>query len=897
MLISIISMPTITHRNDYRVPTHLIRDVKLDFDLDPDTTCVINTMQVRPNPQSPEKNAALFLDGEDLTLVSVQLNGKILKEPEYRQVPGGIEIEGVTEESTLVIVNSFSPSANTELSGIYVSGKNLMSQCESQGFRRITYFCDRPDVLAKYTVTITAPKSLYPVLLSNGNRVEERDLEDGRHFVQWVDPFPKPSYLFALVAGNLVCRQEDFVLQNGKTASLEIWVEPQNHEKTRHTLESLKKAIRWDEERWGLELDLEGFRIVATSDFNFGAMENKGLNIFNTRCALANPDVATDADYFRVESVVGHEYFHNWTGDRVTLRDWFQLSLKEGLTVFRDQEFSADMLGEASARAVQRIKDVRALRAAQFPEDAGPMAHPIRPESYLTINNFYTTTIYEKGAEVIRMLQTLLGRDTFKRGFDLYIQQNDGRAATLEAFLSAMEEASGRDLGQFCRWFSQAGTPRVSVSNAWDEEKHALTLQVQQTTPPTPGEPVKLPLLIPFPVALLDQEGHEMAVQLQDEADAPEPGERMFELTEPEQTWIFVGLPQKPVLSLNRSFAAPVILEADFSDEELAFLAQKDADAFNRWDAMNELMCRAVHKQLRGRYLNDQAEVSPCLTNAFGTILQDKALSPAFRAVVLELPSEKILGEREALIDPQAIHYAREAVKLALGKRWMTRLLEVAEENRTEGDYSPDAENAGKRALKNLALSYAHGAGNSRATIALRDQFNTANNLTDRLAALELMVRSSTPVKQDMAVKALTDWIQEPLLVNKWMTIQATAPLFAGERPLVDRIREIMKCAFFSIRNPNNIYALPLAFFTRNPAEFHQPDGSGYQFWAEMVLTLNALNAQVAARVARTLENWRRYTPALARKMYEALLSVYAHKEELSPNVLEVIEKALKNPS
>ena len=474
-------------REDYRAPAHLIDEVRLEFDLDAESTAVVNTMHVRPNPAANGQDASLFLDGEDLTLVSVALDGKPLDESRYTLSQEGLLIRDIREPATVTIVNRFSPAANTALSGIYVSGQTLISQCEAQGFRRITFYKDRPDVLAKFTTVIRASKETFPVLLSNGNAGEAKDLEDGRHEVTFVDPFPKPSYLFALVAGQLVCREEKFRLKDGRLANLSVWVEPQDLDKTEHTLESLKKAIRWDEERWGLELDLDDFKIVATKDFNFGAMENKGLNIFNSKCALANPNVATDEDYFHIESVVGHEYFHNWTGDRITLRDWFQLTLKEGLTVFREQEFTADMQPDESSRAVARIHAVRTLRSSQFPEDAGPMAHPIRPESYEEINNFYTTTVYEKGAEVIRMLQTLLGKDGFKRGLDLYIREHDGSCATCEDFLNAMAEANMRNLNQFKRWYSQAGTPHVRVRTHWDAQSATYAVTLTQFCPPSPG--------------------------------------------------------------------------------------------------------------------------------------------------------------------------------------------------------------------------------------------------------------------------------------------------------------------------------------------------------------------------------------------------------------------------
>ncbi|MDO5530624.1 aminopeptidase N [Sutterella sp.] len=884
------------HRGDYRAPTHLIDTIRLEFDLDAETTKVKSVMEVRPNPDSAEQGAALFLNGEDIELVSVSLNGRKLTSGEYRIDKTGLYIPGIRSEAQIEIENTFSPKANTELSGIYSSGENLMSQCESQGFRRITFFEDRPDVLSRYTTVVRGAIDTYPVMLSNGNQTLERTLEDGRRELTFVDPFPKPCYLFALVAGKLVCRASKFDLKDGRTVDLSVWVDPQDIDKTEHTLESLKRAIRWDEERWGLELDLKDFKIVATNDFNFGAMENKGLNVFNSRCALANPAVATDDDYLRIEGVVGHEYFHNWTGDRVTLRDWFQLTLKEGLTVFRDQEFSADMLGAPSARAVQRIRDVNVLRTAQFLEDAGPMAHPIRPDSYQNINNFYTVTVYEKGAEVIRMLQTLLGREVFRKGFDLYIQQNDGHAVTCEAFLSAMAEASGRDLSQFANWYSQSGTPRVTVRSVWDDDNHRLTLTATQATPATPGQPVKKPFLIPFPVAFLDRNGKEMPVQLAEEDEAPLAGTRMFELDREKCEWVFGGLAERPVLSLNRGFAAPVILDAGQTIDDRAFLAAFDPDPFNRWDAMNRLLIDAVHEQTRARLLHQSVDVNPLVTNAAGQILRDETLSPAFKAVALAMPSEKLIAEEDPLIDPHAVHAAWLAVRLAVAEKNLNALLEAAQSNAVDGPYEPTPEKAGRRALRNLALGYAHAAGNPRAAIMIKEQFQQANNLTDRLASLRMMCNSQTPAKQDMELETLKEWHDQPLLINKWLAIQATAPSFPGETPVIERVRQLMQCEFFSIRNPNNVYSLLIPFFQQNPSEFHQPDGSGYAFWAETVLELNAINAQVASRVARSLDNWRRFTPALAEKMHAALESVAAKKSELSPNVAEIIEKALSSP-
>ncbi|MDY4162492.1 MAG: aminopeptidase N [Sutterella sp.] len=883
-------------RSDYRAPSHLIDTVHLEFDLDLDSTSVTNTMRVRPNPDAVGLGRDLVLNGETLTLVSVAVDGVQLEPNRYAVTEKSLTIFDLSRDCDVTVVNRFNPSANKALSGIYSSGRNLMSQCEAEGFRRITYYLDRPDVLARFFVVIRASKDQFPVLLSNGNRLEEKDLGDGRHEVRWEDPFPKPCYLFALVAGNLVCRREEIELKNGKKAELEIWVEPQDLEKTAHTMESLKKAIRWDEDRWGLELDLEGFRIVATNDFNFGAMENKGLNIFNARYALANPNVATDQDYANIESVVGHEYFHNWTGDRITLRDWFQLTLKEGLTVFRDQEFSADMLGDASARAVERIRNVKALRIAQFAEDAGPMAHPIRPESYQEINNFYTSTVYDKGAEVIRMLQTLLGSETFRKGFDLYISRNDGKAVTCEAFLEAMEEAAGRSLEQFRLWYSQAGTPRVTVSSLWDEASRTFTVTAEQTTPPTPGQPSKAPLLMPFPVSLIAPDGREMPALLADEPETAARTNRMFELSEAVQSWTFTGLSEKPVLSLNRGYAAPVIIDCSYSDAELALLAAHDSDPFSRWEAMHRLMLKALVDQVRADLLKTPTDVSPVLLEAFGTLIDDRSLSPAYRAVAMELPSEREIGDALPLIDPAAVHRAREKVRHALGMRWLTKLEAVIADSLTPGDYSPDSESAGRRALKNTAHFYTICTGNKHAMLAVRDQFMVANNLTDRLAALSLVSGANTPVKTDFQLQALQEWLGEPLLVNKWLTIQALSPYFTGETPVLERIEELVKCDFFSLSNPNNVYALLVAFFLNNPSEFHRRDGSGYGFWAQTLIELDKLNPQVASRVARCLENWRRYTPELSNLMYQTLCFMQA-REDLSGNVREIIEKALNNPA
>ncbi len=896
------------YRKDYQAPSHWVDTVRLEFDLDPESTSVTSTLSVRPNLDLDTPQFDWVLNGESLTLVSVALNGTPLPETAYTLTDETLTLHNIVEPCEVTIVNRFSPQANTALQGIYVSGENLMSQCESQGFRRITYYPDRPDVLARFKVVIRAEKRRYPVLLSNGNPSDARDLDDGRHEVVWTDPFPKPSYLFALVAGNLVCQRELFELKDGRNATLEVWVEPRDLDKTAHTMESLKKSIRWDEERFGLELDLDGFRIVATQDFNFGAMENKGLNIFNARYALANPKVATDQDYANIESVVGHEYFHNWTGNRITLRDWFQLTLKEGLTVFRDQEFSSDMLGEESARAVERIKNVIALRQSQFREDASPMAHPIRPESYQKIDNFYTATVYEKGAEVIRLLQTLLGWETFRKGFDDYIQTNDGNAVTCEAFLEAMERASGRDLKQFKRWYSQAGTPRVTVMTDFDPKTGNYTLQVSQSTPATPGQSVKKPFLIPFPVSFMSETGDPLPVRLVGETTTST-DKRLFELTEERQTFVFTGFDHEPVLSLNHGFAAPIQLEIALNDTEGGMTAEQktdkhralqarfERDAFVRWDALNQLMLQSLRELIIHDIPGHHAEpISRTLMDAFDGVINDATISPAYKALLMTLPSETLIGDSLTLIDPQAVAHARQRVRTELGSRYSTSLNELVEANLTRGDYTPDAESAGRRSLVRVGLDYLMAATDKHGQLLACELAENATNLTDRLTGLTMVNQTRLQRKNDLLLKSLREWMSEPLLLNKWLAIIAGGPSMVGEDPVVDRVRELVNCAFVSLKNPNNVYALVLTFFMNNPAEFHRLDGQGYALWLELLEKTDKLNPHVAARIARTLENWRRYTPALADQMYMVLNDVLTRRDEFSPGVIEIVDKALNNP-
>lgn len=880
-------------RKDYIPPTHWVDSVYLEFDLHPQQTHVHSTLMIRPNED--RINNDLVLNGRDLDLIRIAIDGRELDRSEYTILPSGdIVLRGITENIKLEIENVINPQANSSLMGLYLSNGNFMTQCEAEGFRRITYYPDRPDVSAKFTVRINAPKSVCPVLLSNGNLIEEGELDGNWHYTCWEDPFPKPSYLFALVAGNLKCREEKFQLKNGKKTLLQIWVEPRNLDKTEFALESLKRAIAWDEERFGLELDLERFMIVATDDFTMGAMENKGLNIFNSRCVLATPQVATDRDFARIESVIGHEYFHNWTGDRVTCRDWFQLTLKEGLTVFREQEFAADMLGDSTARAVKRIEDVRYLRDRQFPEDAGPMAHPIRPESYEEINNFYTTTVYEKGAEVIRMLQTLLGKDGFKRGLDLYIREHDGSCATCEDFLNAMAEANMRNLNQFKRWYSQAGTPHIRVRTHWDAQSATYAVTLTQFCPPSPGQDKKEPFFIPFDIALFNSKGTPIALQLQEETTAKGTS-RVLELTDEEHTWVFVGVKEQPIPSLARNFSAPIIVDYNYTPEELVFLSQCDNDAFNRAQAMEELSLLCINEMVADFERGTRMVINPHYRNAFESMLTDKSVSPAFKAIALTLPSETRIAESQPMINPIAIRAAIRSLREQLGRQFSHVIMRVFDDNAPNPVYSPSAAEAGKRAMRAFCFELLLAGGNAKSLLRARQIFETSKNLTERLDALRIIVNSASPTKFTLLEAAEAEWRKEPLLINKWFTLQATATVPMDECPIVDVVQNLIeRYPGYNVHNPNNVYSLVLAFCQNNLAEFHRPDGAGYKLWVEQVLKLDRINPQVSSRLARCLDNWRRYTPECSKLMFSALKYVYS-QPNLSSDLKEVVGKALNN--
>lgn len=885
----LVDAPQPIFRKDYVAPGFWVDTVEMGLDLDHDQTHVATRLTMRRNHDSAEKDLVLL--GGALKLLQLRMNGVDLKKKAYSLVDGRLTIFNAPDQVTLEIETAFSPVKNTSMAGLYSSNGNLFTQCEAEGFRKITYYPDRPDVMASFTVMLRADKKKFPVLLSNGNLVEAGDLGQGRHYAKWEDPFKKPSYLFALVAGKLVCQEEKYRLQSGRKVLLQVWVEKGNLDKTQHAMDSLKNSIKWDEDRFGLELDLDRFMIVATSDFNMGAMENKGLNIFNTKYVLANPNVATDVDYAGIESVVGHEYFHNWTGNRVTCRDWFQLSLKEGLTVYRDQEFSADLTGSDSGRAVKRIEDVRLLRQVQFSEDAGPMAHSVRPDSYVEINNFYTVTVYEKGAEVVRMYATLLGRELFRKGMDLYFARHDGQAVTCDDFRAAMADAAGRNLTQFERWYSQSGTPRVKVSTSYDKAAKTYEIVLSQSCPATPGQDKKLPFHIPVAIGLLDGRGKDMPLQLEGSANAPVKT-MVLELTKAKQVFRFVGVNRQPTPSLLRNFSAPVILEYEYSDAELAHLLAHDSDAFNRWEAGQRLAMRRLLKLTAAVQQGETLSLDDMLIEALRAALNDRQLDPAFRELLLTLPSEATIAEQMAVVDPQSIHIARQFLRNSLSQHLRADFLSAYEENLTPGKYSPDAHSAAKRGLKNLALSYL-AEWQDESTFALaKTQYDGAENMTDRMAALSALTHFSGNARQAKVVaqtlqRFYRQFKQDALVIDKWFSLQAMA-----RNTDVNKMRELMRHPAFNLANPNRARSLIFAFCNANPSQFHAPDGSAYAFWAEMVIALNKLNPQVAARLARSLDRWKKYPKHLQAAMRSALQQV-AESKKLSKDVAEVVSKAL----
>jgi len=880
--------PSAIHLEDYKAPAWLIDTVSLDVKLAPNATRVTATTTLRPNTDQPV-STDIVLDGERMKLVSILLDGVTLGSDAYDLTDKSLTLKGVSSKPhTLIVETECDPQANTSLTGLYRSNNVYCTQCEAEGFRRITYFPDRPDVLAVYTVRLEADKATCPVLLANGNPVSSGDLPDGRHFSEWHDPHPKPAYLFAMVAGDLDCVADTFKTMSGRDVTLGIYVEHGKADRTAYAMDSLKRSMAWDEQEFGREYDLDVFNIVAVSDFNMGAMENKGLNVFNDKYILVRPDTATDADFANVEAIIAHEYFHNWSGNRVTCRDWFQLCLKEGLTVFRDQEFTSDM----RSRPVKRIADVKTLRAHQFPEDAGPLAHPVRPASYIEINNFYTATVYEKGAEVVRMLKTIVGADAFRRGMDTYFSENDGRAATVEDFISAMEGASGRDLTQFKRWYDQAGTPELVVSGRYSPLDETYELTVAQSTPPTPGQSSKAPLHIPLVLGLIGEDGASLPVEQAGPADGSSPNgttETVLELTEYEQTYRFNKVASPPVLSLMRGFSAPVKLTSNGGDKDWLFRMAHDPDPCARWEAgqtyARELLVNVINAIGAGEKPRRGVRYADALRN----VLQDDALEPAFAAMMLDLPGEAELAQHiGANVDADAVHAARTHLQSAVADQLGDLLLDRYAQLQSNAPYSPDADQAGRRALKNACLRLYAGLGNENAARIASSQFSSANNMTDMEAALATLTHMQREERQ-AAFDAFYDRASgDPLLLDKWFSLQA----MSSRADTLDAVRDLITHADFSLKRPNTVRSLVGVFAGSNPVRFHAADGSGYRFLTSVVRDLDPVNPQVAARLLGTLKSWRVYdTP----RKTEAVAAVgdLLESGKLSEDVFEIATRMI----
>ena len=892
MLMNEGSAPLI-RREDYTAPAYWIRQVELSFDLDPAKTIVASKLSIERNAAQPVQ--PLRLHGEDLNLLRVQIDGQSVS---FRHEGGMLVLDAPEADAfTLEIRNTIAPDKNTQLCGLYASGSGLFTQCEAEGFRRITYFLDRPDVMATFKVTLRADKSRFPVLLSNGNLVEQSDLDGGRHLAVWSDPFPKPAYLFALVAADLVRREQRVVSRSGKEHLLQVYVKRGDLEKTEHAMNSLIASIIWDEHRFKLPLDLERFMIVAVDDFNMGAMENKGLNIFNTKYVLASPATATDEDFDGIESVVGHEYFHNWTGNRITCRDWFQLSLKEGLTVFRDQEFSMDMSGSDSARAVRRIADVRSLRERQFPEDAGPMAHPVRPDAYQAIDNFYTATVYDKGAEVVRMMHTLVGREGFAAGMTLYFQRHDGQAVTCDDFAQAIADANpasalAAHLDVFKRWYSQAGTPRLTARGEWNAEAATFTLTLSQTTPATPGQDHKQPQLLPVRLGLLDRQGRAVALQLEGEA-APQGQERVLVLTEASQRFVFTGVTQDVVPSLLRGFSAPVVLDDGLSDADLLVLLAHDSDAFNRCEAGQRLAINRLRCAVAG---DGSVVLDEAYLGALRALLNERDLAPAFKALALQLPAEGYLAELITPVDPQRIHAACESWANQLAGALHADWVQAFETHQVRAGYRPDALQSGQRALANLALAmlvrHAVASGDTVWPGRAFQRFKDATNMTDRLGALEALVNAHSELAAAALERFLALFPTEALVVDKWFQVQARAAEKDGR--VFARIKQLLQHPQFTLSNPNRVRSVVSSLVMFNPAAFHRADAAGYVLWADMVTALDAANPQLASRIARGLDRWSALAEPYRSAAREAVARVAA-QPSLSGDVREIVTRALQD--
>ncbi len=879
--------PKAIYLKDYQAPEYLIDETHLTFELFEDHTLVHAQLVMRRNPERGAGLPPLVLDGQQLELLSLSLDDRPLAAADYQLSDSHLTLQPASARFVIDSSVRIHPESNTALEGLYKSGSMFCTQCEAEGFRKITYYLDRPDVMSSFTTTVTAEQQRYPVLLSNGNPIASGSEGDGRHWATWEDPFRKPAYLFALVAGDLWCVEDRFTTLHAREVTLRIYVEPENIDKVQHAMDSLKKSMKWDEEVYGREYDLDIFMIVAVNDFNMGAMENKGLNIFNSSCVLAHAETATDAAHQRVEAVVAHEYFHNWSGNRVTCRDWFQLSLKEGFTVFRDAEFSADM----NSRTVKRIEDVAFLRTHQFAEDAGPMAHPIRPDSFIEISNFYTLTVYEKGSEVLRMIHTLLGAETFRKGSDLYFSRHDGQAVTCDDFVRAMEDASGQDLTQFKRWYTQAGTPRLDASGRYDPVSRSYTLSFRQSCPATPGQNDKLPFVIPVELGLLDARGRELPLRLQGEAAAAG-SNRVLSVTAAEQQFTFIDVPDLPLPSLLRGFSAPVRLHFPYSRDQLMFLMQHDSDGFNRWEAGQQLAVQVLQELVGQQQAGQPLQLDERLVTALRTVLTNEQLDPAMVAEMLSLPSEAYLTEISEEADVDAIHQAREFARRTLASELFEPLWQRYQDARVQSRQTPyqaEAAHFARRALQNMALSYLMLGEQPKVLAACLEQYETCDNMTERLAALAVLVNSPFDAEKAATLASFAERFKDnPLVMDQWFSVQAASTLPGG----LERVQALMKHPAFTLKNPNKVRALIGAFAGQNLVNFHRLDGAGYRFLADLVIQLNAFNPQIASRQLAPLTRWRKYGAERQQLMRGELQRILA-SGELSPDVYEVVSKSL----
>ncbi len=879
-----VKEPQVKYLKDYKKPDFKIDSIDLIFDLDEDDTQVVSTLKISSDYDRSSGVRPLVLDGNRLTFKYIKLNGRAMSPEDYAVTDQSLTVFNPPDEFTLEIGTQIHPKANTQLEGLYYSNGTLCTQNEPEGFRCITYYLDHPDVMSSFTTTLIADKKKYPILLSNGNPIETKDLDNGKHMVVWRDPFKKPCYLFAVVAGDLASLHDTFTTKSGRKVQLGIYVEHGYEDQASFALESLKRAMKWDEDVYGLEYDLDLFNIVAVSYFNMGAMENKGLNIFNTSCALVDKRVGTDIDFAHVESVIAHEYFHNWSGDRVTARDWFNLSLKEGFTVYRDQEFSRDM----HSRALNRINDVFNLRTYQFPEDAGPLAHPVRPESYLEINNYYTATVYDKGAEVIRMYEKLFGKENFLKGCSLYFARHDGQAVTIDDFAKCQEDANHTDLTQFKRWYSQAGTPVVTAKADYDAEAKKYILTLKQETKPTPGQPEKLPFVIPLAIGLIGKDGQDIPLQLENESKAVGTT-RVLVLDKPEQKFVFVNIAQKPVLSANRDFSAPIHFVMDYSDEERIHQSCYDSDLFNRWDASQQYAVKLILEMIKEvQNGKKEPDVDENYIKLWGGYLTDKNSDPAYIARLIMLPQENYLADKMDVVDVDAIHSVRSRMKKVLAERYKKELLEVYRENDiSDKPYRFSTEDAGKRSLKNMALSFLGSLEIDEIDQIVQHQYFNANNMSDRLAALNVCSNSKDPKRDEILEDFYQRNKQDTGVVNKWLFCCASA-----DRPdAVSAVRRLMEHPAFEMTNPNKLRSV-MGGFAYNQPEFHKADGSGYALASEMAIKVDGFNPQMACHMIRPMIRWKRFDQKRQELMKAALKKVI-QKEGISKNVYELVTKSL----